>query len=607
MLDLPVEDGGGGGPPETPPTSSGDWARIADFVAGFTEAKLVNFSHLNTSEVVDFAGEYTLLGVTALELLLDSPSTVSSAWDALETSPGVYTETAYASPWIATTGVNWVGPFTIQLNDMNQVLSNYIASQGLYEVSKKGSQHGITKRVELELTPVDVNGDPTGPAETFIQSLSGTDFSKDQVAVSQWATPSFTGRCQVRARRLDGQNPDKDVTKVDEIKWRDCYGVAPITDPDFGDVTTVHTRTYATSGATSQKERKFNARVTRRVLVRNEDDTFGPTLAGSTNAADIICHMALDPFIGGRQVWELDVPQIYDTIEQVKDYFGIDVAGQFCYTFDQKGVSFEEMVQTVAAAVFCTAYRQGSKLRLFFEKLTDDSSILFNHRNKAPGSETRTITFSNFNDYDGVELDYVSPDDGAKLTLYAPEDQSATKPRKVEYFGVQDVRQATLLLMREWNKIRYQNTTTEFKGTAEASTLIRNERIEVADNTRADVFDGQVLTQDGLVLYLSQPFVPVDGFDYVIHLQLSNGTVEVIDIVPGADDRHIVLQAPPSVALVLDQNAWANTLYQIVGSGDVRTSAFLVSEKGAFDNVNVTVQAINYDPRYYGADDTYRT
>ena len=600
--ELPEDDGsgGGGGGGYTPPAyESGDWARIADLAAGRTEYRSINFAVSTPAISVNLNGVYNVTAVTADTITLAAPELVNDDW--LN-----FTDTAYASPSLSTQGEGWVGPFIIDQPGMTQIVANYYAPQGMYLVTEKGKDRPRSVQVRLEATPLDANGNPSGATQVFTATISGDGKDKAPKGVTLTANVAVSDKYRVRSRRLTDKDYDSKDTIVDEVKWRDCFGTSAVVEDHFGDVTTVYTRTYATSGATAVKERKLNCRATRKVLQRNADDTFGPALVPSKNAADILCHMALDPVIGGRTLNELDVPQIYETLDEVIAYFGINEAGQFCYTFDQENISFEEMVQSVAQAVFCTAYRQGSKLRLFFERATEDSTLLFNHRNKVPGSERRTIRFGHLNDHDGVELDYVSPVDGAKLTIYIPEDRSAVKPKKVELIGVQSEEQGLLHANRLWNKICYQHTSTEFNALGEATQLVLNERIEVADNTRPDVFDGHVISQDGLILRLTQPFVAKPGVEYVIYLQHPDGGIEVIGIEPGTDEHHVVLQDAPSFAVLEDPEVAADTLYQIVGDDSARTSAFLLTEKGPYDKRSLQVTAINYDHRYYAGDGAYR-
>jgi hypothetical protein len=593
----------------SPATVNSDWNNLDNYSNDRTEYAQASLSRqVSGSAGLDLSGTFDVVAVTAGAITLSNPAAVNANWGSpLNALPGHMTD--YISPSLSTEGERWIGPFVFDMPSLDQIIANFNAPQGMYRVTKKGKNRPASVQVEMEVTALDEDGEPTGSPELFTATISGDGQDKKPKGETLYAPVSFVGPCQVRCRRLTLTDLDTEDTVIDEVQWRDAYGTAPVEAPHFGDITTVHSRTYATSGATSIKERKLNCRAVRKVLLRNEDDTFGPDLVASRNAADIICHMALDPYIGGRTLDELDVAQIYETVVDVVTYFGIPDVGEFGYTFDQEGVSFEEMVQSVAQAVFCTAYRQGSKLRLFFERATEDSILLFNHRNKLPGSETRTVRFGTLNDHDGVELDYISSVDGAKLTIYVPDDQSATKPKKFEPIGVIDRRGdgavAFLHAMRAWNKIRYQHTTTQFTSFGEASQLILGNRIEVTDNTRPDVIDGEVRDVDGLVLEISQPFEPDDGVDYTIFLQLPDGTVETIPVTAGPDKMHCTLQEAPSLDLVTRAEAWTLTTFQIVGSDNARSSAFLVSEKGPFENPTVSVQAINYDDRYYEADGTY--
>lgn len=253
----------------------------------------------------------------------------------------------------------------------------------------------------------------------------------------------------------------------------------------------------------------------------------------------------------------------------------------------------------VAGAFFCSYSRQDGKLRLYFEKETDDSVLLFNHRNKIPGSENRNIRLKQQNPHDGVEFQYVSNEDGAVLTYYIPDDMSARNPKKVESVGISNKIQAHFHAWRVWNKIRYQNTTTEFEALQEADPLIIKNRILVADNTRAGTQDGQVENVSGLTLTLSQPVTFAEGKTYTIFLQHGNGTVQAIGITAGGTNKQVILSEPPTYTLPLLKHYW------IVADDDPREQAFLLTEKKPANKFTYRLQAINYDARYYQNDLDY--
>ncbi len=151
-------------------------------------------------------------------------------------------------------------------------------------------------------------------------------------------------------------------------------------------------------------------------------------------------------------------------------------------------------------------YRRGSVLRLFFERATDDSVLLFNHRNKLPGSEKR-----------------------------------------IESIGVRNTNQATLLVDRAYNKLRYQTTTSQATCLPEADLLVLRERVLWADNTRAGSMDGYVKGVQGLELHLSQELPWEDEATYTLFLQGKDRVVESIPVTRGQSARHAVLAHAPHV------------------------------------------------------------
>lgn len=544
--------------------------------------------------LLNLNGTYSILSVTANIITLSSPSSVNPAWSTL-------TDSGYLSPTLSTSGPKWIGPFVLDDPSLTEVYANFVALNGLYKDNGK-NQKRFDVTCEIELTPINPDGSPRGAVETFQATIEGSATFRSTRAITLKATPTFTGRCKVRARRVTETDLEYKGTVVDEIKWRDVYSVAPVNELDFGNVTTVQAITYATAGALAIKDRKLNMVATRKIPLRVSGSTFTTETYPTSNAAEILSAICLDPYIGNRTASELDFDSIYDSVTDVEDYFGTDIATEFNYTFDSDNLSFEEIVKSVADVIFCSAYRSGSVIKLFFEKENIDSTLLFNHRNKLPGSETRTIRFGNQDNFDGVSFKYVSKEDGAQVTYYIPEDRSAINPKEFESIGIINNLQAYFHAWRIWNKIRYQNTVTEFTATQEANILIKNDRILVADNTRTGVQEGEVLSQDVLQLTLSQDVDLTEYPSYSIFLQLPDGTVESIPITAGTNTNQVVLDNAPRLPLALDEDLYARTTYMIIGDTDTRENAFLVTERNQQSNLTSTIKAINYSSKYYEKD-----
>lgn len=586
---------------DDPAATNSDWGRLGDFPSNRTDYRSVNFSTPTTTTGINLNGNYTALSVSSGYITLNNPALVNSAWNNLDDLPG--DATAFVSPSLSRNSDSWIGPFIVDLDEATEVLGNFVALQGLYTLSKKkGQQAALYVSVELEITPVNSNDAAIGAAELFSATLAGDFKERDTVGVTLRASPSSTGRCSVRARRTTPTPESDDYgAVVDEVKWESCYGLAPVDLEDFGDMTTVHTRTVATPGALAVKERKLNMRVTRRLPARVSGSTFGAAVA-TDSVADIIAAMCLDPYIGRRQPDEVDFDSIYDTVADVVAYFGNAAAGKFGYTFDDTDTSFEETLAVVASSIFCRAYRQGRVIRLTFERATEDSTLIFNARNTMPGSQSRTVRFGPLDDHDGVELEYTDADDGAPLTFAIPHDGSATSARSLEVVGVRSYILAYWQAWRAWNKVRFQNVTLELEATQEAALVIPQDRVLIADRTRPGVLQGEVEEEAGTTLLLSHP-APLPGDGWTIFLQHVDGTVEALGVSAGADDYHVVLSATPRMALSVDAANFARATYVIAPDLDVSVSAFLVSEREPNTNFTETVRGINYSFLYYQHDE----
>jgi hypothetical protein len=583
-----------------------DWDKLDELDSDRTGYRTVQFSVPTPTSSLNLAGTYVALAVEAKAITLSNPSNVNAAWLNLQGLPDG--RTAYGSPSLSTSGERWVGPFTVNLDDLDRVITNYVALSGLYSINKKGKQGALRVGIVLELTPVDSNGNATGPAETFAGTLIGSADDKELVGLTLDGIPTFTGPCKLRSMRTTPTDLDYDGTLVDDVKWRDAYGGALVDRQHFGNVTTVLSKTYATSGATSQKERKLNLRARRRVPRILADGTLSAEI-GSDDAADIMAAVTLDPYIGARGVSDIDLPLLRAVSDEVAEYFGSSLAREFSYTFDDDNTSFEETIQTVAQAVFCQAYRKGSLIRVAFERATEDPALLFNHRNVLPDSQTRTVRFGILDDQDGVELAYTVPRDGAKLTITLPTGYTPTSPRNVELPGIGTGTLGYWHAQRAWNRMRYQNVSVELEATEEAALVLPQERVLITDMTRPDHLSGQVKGQDGTVLTLTDQVDLDPDRDYTMFVQLPDATVQAIGVTAwqppageSADPNRVSLSALPRLPLITDPNAGVRTIYSIAPEQDVQSRAFIVSEREPNSDFTETVRAVNYTFLYYQHD-----
>jgi hypothetical protein len=550
------------------------------------------------------AGNYIVADVSDTVIYLQDYALVSSFWATL--SPGGAVQSAPRT--LSGSADKSVGPFVF--NSCNWIYANFVSESGLYKDNGE-EQTSLRITVQIEIIEVNSSDVPFGPVYGFNTTLNGSSSGRSRVATTL-QIPVALNRFQVKAKRLSNRDLTYEGTVNDEVIIESIYSADNVSYDGFTDVTFVKSRTFANAGNLAVRERKLNMLVHRRVVPRLSLGTY--TLTASSDFADILFTMCLDPRLGNIPILELDPdlgsPQLLKldlnnlqaARSAILSYFGSSKMLEFNHTFDDENLTFEEMVSIVCETVFCSAYRQGSRLKVFFEKENTVSKILFNHRNKLPGTEKRTFTFGRIKDKDGVEVKYKDTKDGAELSYYIPADQSALNPEVLDIGGLTNKLQAYFHAHRAWRKIQYKNSLIEFEATQESNLLIRGDRILVADNTRPETYDGEVLSQTGLTLRLSQEFDFESGASYTIFLQLPDATVQGIAITAGSYRDEVVLASPPSIPLAIGSNLYAACTYEIVKNSSTRKRVFLIEEKEPKDNFSSTLVAYNYDSRYYEKD-----
>jgi len=565
------------------------------------------FSAGDIIEITDdlYAGVYTIGYVNGAEMQLLNATTVNSNWSSLS---GTTAQDNTAT--VSKQNPDAVGEYLSDKKDADTFIVNVVALNGLY---KEDADRQIAASIQyrITITPVNLSDVATGPAEVFTNTIRGSSSEKTSIGQTFYCKPSFVGRCKISAVRLTANDTAFDGNVVDEIKIRDVYAAKRVADGvHFGNVTTVHSQIKATDGALAVKDRKLSALVTRKLPVKLSNNTFDENdLQPTRSFADILCFNALDPFIGRRSINQIDVQNIYDTEQEIIDYFEDTenaIEGEnftrFAYTFDADNMSFEETASIICGTVHVTPYRKWNLIKTIFERQEDNPSMVFSHRNKLPGTETRAYKFGIYNEHDGVELTYVSPIDDALMTIKVPNDL-ITNPKKVQTVGVRNSRQAYVHAWRTWNKLIYNYLSTQFEATGEGNVLKRQDHILVSDNTNPVTFDGEILEQAGLSLKLSQNVELEENLTYYIAVQHTNRTVQIVECSSSSMGKNYVqLVTPLTFKLAFEDDLYSRSAFKISEESLVSVDRFIVSENRINSNMSSDVKAINYDARYYQND-----
>ena len=496
----------------------------------------------------------------------------------------------------------WTSWMTSNSSTATSVWMNVTAIGGLYRDNGKGPQP-ITVAYQFEVRRLD--GSNTRVVNSILTG-QGQDMRAETV---EFSLP-WVGAFQVRARRVTLYDSDFEGAVVDEIKWSDLYAVSRVDRANFGNKTTVQTVMYATPRATSVRSRQLNCWVFRKLPTFNGSVWSGAfdsdgrhvsgTISTTSRASDIIGNMVMDRRIGNRPISDADMRQIYGTQLQIEAWR--PDCGEFNYTFDSKDSSLEDMIGTVAQAVFCVAFRQAGKIRLFFDRPQTQPQTLFSHRNKRPNAETFTRSFRNDSDYDGVEMTYSDRLSTQPEKIRLPLDGSARHYKIIEMPGVTRYEQAWMLANREYNRLLNQRIVVDTEVTQIGRLVTPGSLVDIVDNTRFRSYDGNVIGQQGLTLKLSQPVdvEPTSG----IMLMNRDGSVESLPVTAGADRFHVVLARYPSQPLVtqLTADGGEPTEFSVASNDRREAQTMLVKEVSRSDGEYVKITAVNYSDAYYAAD-----
>lgn len=564
-----------------------NWAYISeDYTvnAGLVLNKNASAMNLN--------GTYIVSAVSANTITLNSPNLVNDDWDKLILQPNYSTAAQPLSIRLDRISEQWVGWFNIAIDGTEQLVFNFFFQNGLFYQDSKGGVWSDSMTVVIEYQYLDADNNPFGPTYSELVQMSASN--KSPFGRTKSIDLDGVGRVRFRVART---TPTKNDKTQDLCKIKDVYAIQKSAKLIYPGVTVVRSKTLGTDGALSLKERKLNFLVTRMLKLNGTG-----ALTATKSAAQALIHCALDEFIGRRSQYEVDTQQILTQEQAVISYFGSSAAAEFSGTLDDSNLSFEETAGMLASAQFCEAHRFGSKLQINFEKPQENAVLLFNHRNKVPKTEKRSFSLGVKNAYDGVQLEYTSPEDDARITYVASDSESPKNVKEIKSSGIRNDAQAKTRTWREWNKIKHQHISCQFDALDESEILRRNDKILVANQTRADTQDGGVLAVNGLMLTLSQNVELSDAEIYFIYLQMLDGSVDSIQIAPGSMPNEVILQRVPVQPLVVDKDRYLKTAYIVMRAEDEMHSAFMMTELKPQGKMTNSLTCVNYTPRYYEKD-----
>lgn len=541
------------------------------------------------------SGIYTVTSISAVDVSFTVDGAVNP-WLGITTSvPLLPGDNSTTGPYNKV-AVSWSNWFTMDKIKASRVLANFGAQSGMYkDDGNKKSSASVT--IRLEYQALDVNGSPIGPVYSADGTVSGR--SSDQTGVSIVGSLPTPSTFRARARRVTDKDLDFEGQVVDDVSFDNLYAQIPDTTPNYGNRTTVHTARRQTPRATSIKAPKLALIVTERLYKYLGNGVFDAALTNNTQAVQTLIRLLRDPVCGGLNLTASNMDRLLAVQAEVEAYFGSAQAGQFCYTFDSFDVTMQDIINTVAEAIFCRAYREGSAILLDFDRPRMGPEMVFTHRSKAPG-EKWTRAFNTRDRYDSLKFSYIDPATNTKETITIPPD-GGLKTETYDSKGVRNYKQAYWAAYRRYQRNLLNRVSVEFAALEEGVFARPGRAISVVKGSRVSPFDGYVVAVDGLTVVLSQNVEFTPGQEHSLILKRRDGSVQSVPVTPGANNRTVVMASAPQEAIYTGNEAM-KTEFSFGSEDRHNAQMMVVSTVEPGSDRTVRIAGYNYTDDYYAYD-----
>lgn len=554
------------------------------------------FNLILVKDVANVSGSYTVTYVDDFEVRVAAGGMLSE-WQKL---PSGFTPlTQGTEAWISPSNTydksltDWT---TLNRLEVERVVANIAAANGMYK--DNGSKLRTSVTVELQYQLLDETGVPYGDVYSKQAVISGR--SADYTGVTIYADLPMRSKVRVRARRVTDLDLSFEGTVVDEVSYINLYGQVRDTTPHYGNRTTVHSARKQTPRAAEIKQPQLRMIATEMVYKYLGNGVFDTVMTPNTQAIQSLIRLARDPAVGNLNLTTSNMDKLLATQTEIENYFGNAEAGQFCYTFDDYKMTMQDIISTIADAIFCTPYRKGQDILLDFERPRMGPEMVFTHRSKTTASEKWTRTFNDAQVYDSLKFSYIDPDTNVKETISIPA-EGGVNTETYDSKGIRNYRQAYWAAYRRYQKNLLKKVTVSFTATEEGVFVLPGRAISVVKGSRVAPQDGYVVAVNGLTLTLSQPVTFTPGDDHSLILKKRDGGVQSVAVVPGSHDREVVMLSAPQEAIYTGNSA-LKTEFSFGNEARHNAQMILVSTVDPGDDRTVKITGVNYEADFYKYD-----
>lgn len=390
-----------------------------------------------------------------------------------------------------------VGPFNLPV-ECTQIWWNTVFLRGL-----KG-----TASFKAQWWAVDSGGvEIPGTRETLTYSYSGTKL--DQRYFTKKVTPAY-GLAKYKFQ-IERTNDADTANATTQAKLENLFAMRFRSNVIYSingvGGTAIRVNSSATEQATSGSEMKFNCMAQRKVITLGAGGVVNYTESASRRACDSIAHhMIID---AGVPAARIDLAGLYAIQQSISP----GALGYFDGSFDDADISLGDRVKGMANAARMLVNREGTKWTFARDEAKPYPVVTFDSRTLADSSFTQTISPSQDNGYDSVELEwYDITGENTKSyvrlkwnsTTNLPEIGYGSRTSKIQLTGCSSYEQALDRAELELRKLIYLRNKVEDTALSDADLVWRGDRVRWVDVCDVVTASGEILGVNGSVWTTSE-------------------------------------------------------------------------------------------------------
>ena len=567
-----------------------------DFIAGNVNAK-VTYSYTNPfggSSTVNETG--TIQSVTVIPPVFPDTITKYQFVISVSGSDPIFGADLNGSVSVETLEKITVGPFTMPV-DAEQIWYNVTFVRGL-----KGRAD-----FEAEWWAIDGNGDEiigSRQSETFFYEGD----TADQKYFTRKLTPAYgLARYRFQIKRTNDANIENYLDQATleslfsvRVKNNVLYQINGIGG------TAIVVESTATDTSTSSGQLKFNCIAERKVITVNSDGTINNALTKSRRICDSVAHhMIVD---GSVSPSKIDLKGLVD----IQNAIAPASFGYFDYTFDDANVPLGDRITTMCDAGRILVNREGSKYVFVRDEAQSAPVAVFDRRTTAGAEYNLTISPTNTDGKDCVQVEWVDVDDSnTKRYINVSWDSTLNKPkhgyginaRKVTLNGCSNYEQALDRAELEMRKLVYQREYVTDTALNDAEYTWRGDRVRWIDVADVGVSSGEVVGYDPAngIYYTSEECNFSDELaQYKVAITDQYGYASAFDTASAVAGNNKAFQALAETPVIADGiTTQLGSRFILVKSTEVDKHDFILASKRPNGDGTFSIELVQYDSRIY--------